>query len=204
MFEIILRATQAMYTLTYNSPTFYPLVRGPRRFEGQTYSVQSPTKKGTVMVPDTSNAGKAKVADVTITCAGDADWVRPLILIQNIRDYDTGAVEGWRDQVNSDANLNDVIAAAFQPGMEFKIGQQNSTDKQAGWVGSITRGDRLYGSCNTISGAADGGIWNLATFTNSANATCYALPVGWAKNSVSASTDVLEAVYDPGFQHASL
>lgn len=205
MLTALLDVVQAMSTLTFNTPKFKDRTPGRREYDNATFSVSSPTKKGTVVIVDSGNANKVKVADVAITCSGDADWVGlPKLLAQNVRDIDTGYVEGYRKGINSDINLSDQVALIHLPGSILEIGQQNSTDKQAGWVGSATRGDRLYASCNTVTGAADGGIWNTSTFTNSASEACFSIPIGEARNSVSASTDVLKFEFMPQIVHGSL
>lgn len=204
MLNVLLEFAKVIPTLTFDNVSFKDATPGHREYDSGNWVCSSPVKKGTLVI--TSAAGYLKVADTVLTSAGDTDWTGPVkILVQNVRDIDTGAyAEGFRKLVKSDANIGDKVAVIDTPGALIEIGQQNSTDKQAGWTGpDISAGDRLYAAVTTTDGKQNGGIWNLASQATSVG-TVYCAPVGEARTAASSSTDVLKFRYNPGFVHGSL
>ncbi len=206
MLNVILEFVSLIPTLTFDDVTFKDVTQGRRGYDNSEWTVASPTKKGTLVV--TSGNGYLKTADLTLTSAGDTDWVGSVkVLVQNVRDLDTGAyAEGFRKLVNSDADVGDKIAVMDTPGSLFEIGAQNSTDRQAGYdsAQAYTAGDRLYAAVNTATGAQNGGIWNIASQATSGG-TVYCMPVGEARNTLAAgSTSNLKVRFNPGFIHGSL
>jgi len=189
--------------MTFGTPSFQDITPfGQTLYETRWKAPLSETKKGTVMVIDTSTTGYLKVIDSTIGAATAARLDRgvPGILMQDVKDLDAGAIVGYRKRVSSERNYGDVVAIAQRPGMKFKIGAQDSTDEQAGYTEDVTLGDRLYTSVDS-SGVLNGGISKTGKTTVS-TVDYFGIVLGQADVSATyASGDVLEWIFAPQIIH---
>jgi hypothetical protein len=167
--------------MAFNSEThFEDLTPSPLRSwdtTGWTAPAATEIKGGTMV---SHNTGTARLIEVV----NDADETNYLgMLAQSIKDLDGGPIEGIRDLVTNDRDFGQVVAIIKGgPGNIIRIGAQDATDTQAGYVVDITNGDDLYLS-------ADGGITNVPTGAHY---------VGIAHTSADFSDgDILEMTFNP-------
>lgn len=132
-------------------------------------------KRGTMVSVDTGR---------TLKQVDDADDPEYLgMLGQNVKNLSGGPISGIRDLVTTDRNFGDtVLVIKGGPGTTIRLGQQNATDKGAGWVvgSAITAGVDIYLT-------ADGGVTDTALNAHQA---------GNAHTAVSAAADVLEFTFN--------
>lgn len=189
--------------MTFGTPSFQDLTpQGQTLYETKWKAPLSETKRGTVVVIDTSTIGYLKVIDSTIGASTDTQLDRgvPGILMQDVKDLDAGAIVGYRKRVSSERNYGDVVAVAQRPGMKFKLGAQDATDEQAGYKEDITIGDRLYTSIDS-AGLLNGGISKVGK-TAISSTDYFGVLLGQAESTVTfASGDILDWIFNPMIIH---
>jgi len=189
--------------MTFGTPSFQDLTpQGQTLYEPRWKAPLSETKRGTVVIIDTSTIGYVKVIDSTLGASTDSQVDRgvPGILMQDVKDLDAGAIVGYRKRVSSERNYGDVIAIAQRPGMKFKLGAQVAADEQAGYTEDIVIGDRLYTSVDS-AGLLNGGI--SKTGKSAISGTDYfGILLGQAEvGATFASGDILEWIFNPMIIH---
>lgn len=97
-------------------------------------------------------------------------------------------IEGIRDLVTNDRDYSDTVSLIRGSNVtKLRMGKQNGTDYQCGWVvsGAIAVDTTLYPS--THGGNADGGVTDVNTST---------VAIGKSLSAVSATADILTFIFN--------